>query len=233
MSIEDICPERTYEGIVEELIAMLQRAGVVLDLSASMPWDAFLRLSDLVHKTYEVPSTTLTPIMRRLLFALSLAARPSNVVGIGTYVGYAFTWLLRHREDPEASPFVETATGIDVDARVNTIARRNCAVLAHGDRLRFVDSDAVVAIERSDMAIDLLYLDLDDRVLGKSGYRRVLEVAHPHLTAHAIILAHDPCVKKFEQDFETYHSYVRDSGLFSGPWILPVDSCGLSVTVAL
>jgi len=170
--------------------------------------------------------------MRRLLFALGLAARPHNVVGVGTYVGYTFSWLLRDRSDTEAAPFFDAAVGIDVDSQANILARRNCAVLDHGVRLGFMDADGVVAVASLEKPIDLLYLDLDDPPRGKAAYQRVLQAAYPRLQPGALVLAHDPCVKAFEQDFAAYHYYVRESGLFSGPWILPVDVCGLSVAVA-
>lgn len=223
--------ELTYESIVEYILTILRRAGALPPDPVPTPWDAFLRLSDLIHETYEIPSTTFTPIMRRLLFALGFAARPSNIVGVGTYVGYTFSWLLRCRSDPEAAPFFETAMGIDVDAQANALARRNCAILGHGERLTMVDADGVVAVTGSRQPIDLLYLDIDDPLTGKSAYWRVLDAALPHLPWGALVLAHDPCVPNFAQDFAIYHRYIQESGLFFGPWVFPVDACGLSIAV--
>jgi len=57
----------------------------------------------------------------------------------------------------------------------------------------------------------------------------VLESAVPRLRTGALILAHDACVPKFAEQFAAYHNYVRESGFFLGPWVLPVDDCGLSV----
>src|SRR5260370_23434 len=94
--------ELTYEEIVDSVVAMLQRAGVLPGDCVRTPWDSFLRLSNLIHETYKVPSTTFTPIMRRLLFALGLAARPLNVVGVGTYVGCTPSGFLRDRTDAAA-----------------------------------------------------------------------------------------------------------------------------------
>src|SRR3989442_668517 len=114
---------------------MLQRAGVLPADRVPTPWDSFLQLSHRIHETYEVPSTTFTAIMRRVLCALGFAARPRHIVGVGTYVGYTFSWLLRDRSDDLAAPFCASAIGIDIDARVNVLARRNCAAIGHGERL--------------------------------------------------------------------------------------------------
>jgi predicted O-methyltransferase YrrM len=221
--------ELTYEGVVDRILSMLRRAGALSLNDVPTPWDSFLKLSDLIHERYEVPSTTLTPIMRRLLFALGFGARPRTVVGVGTYVGYTFSWLLRDHADNESAPFCETAIGIDVDAAANALARRNCAAIGHGPRLTFLDGDGVTLITKLKEPIDLLYLDLDDPVTGKAGYRQALEAASPFLRPRGLVLAHDACVSKFAPDFVAYHSYVRECGLFSGTWILPVDFCGLSV----
>jgi predicted O-methyltransferase YrrM len=221
----------TYEDIVDYILACLQRTGTLASDVVPSPWDAFLRLSDLVHGTFDVPATTLTPIMRRLLFALGLAVRPRNVVGVGTYVGYTFSWLLRDRSDDETAPFVQIAMGIDIDAQANALARRNCATLGHGEHLTFMDADGVVAVAQFQHPIDLLYLDLDAPHEGKAAYRHVLRAASSRLRSGAFVLAHDPCVAAFEEDFKAYDRYIRDSGLFSDAWVFPVDACGLSVAV--
>ena len=221
----------TYEDIIDGLLDLLRRAGSMPVAVSPTPWESFLRLSDLIHNRYEVPSTTFTPIMRRLLFALGYASQARNIVGVGTYVGYTFSWLLRDRSDREAAPYCEMAVGIDVDSDANALARRNCDLLGHGERLTFMDSDGEAAIANSDWIIDLLYIDLDDPATGKSGYKRVLEAALDHLRPGAVVLAHDPCVPAFRKDFESYNELVSGCEMFRGSWTFPVDACGLAVAV--
>jgi predicted O-methyltransferase YrrM len=220
----------TFEDVVEHALRLLVDAGA-LARAPEVPWASFYRLSALVHDGYEIPSTTITPIMRRLLFAIGVAATPANVVGAGTFVGYSFSWLIRDRADPAAAPFVRQATGIDVDRTAIRLARRNCRRLNHGRRLRFICSDARDAIRRWSDPIDLLYLDVDDPTSRKQGYVEVLQSAIDRLRPGCWVLAHDPCVEKFCADFVGYHAYVRESGRFGGPWVLNVDPCGLSIAV--
>jgi|SRR5687767_554824 len=221
----------TYEDIIDGLLDLFRRADGLPAAVSPTPWESFLRLSDLIHNRYEIPSTSFTPIMRRLLFALGYASQARNIVGVGTYVGYTFSWLLRDRSDPEGAPYCEMAVGIDVDAGVNALARRNCDLLGHGQRLTFIDSDGEIAIANSDWMIDLLYLDLDDPATGKSGYERVLKAALDHLRSGAIVLAHDPCVPAFRKDFDSYNDLVSRCEMFSRSWVLPVDACGLAVAI--
>lgn len=226
--------EWTYEEIVDAIVERFRMADVLPRDRETTPWNAFVRLSDLIHSSYEIPSTTLTPIMRRLLFGLAAAAPSVNIVGVGTYVGYAFSWLLGAHTDPESAGVFqwETATGIDVSEAVNIIARRNCAVLGHGERVRFVEADGVDGVARSAQPIDLLFIDLDNRIRGKAAYSEVLEAALPRLSDGALVLAHDPCVPRFANDFAGFHRLIRESERLAGPWVLPVDGCGLSVAAA-
>lgn len=219
----------TYEAIVDRILVLLGQAGALPNPIGLTPWDAFVRLSDLIHERFVVPSTTFTPIMRRLVFALGLAARPRHVVGVGTYVAYTFGWLLRDRADATCGPHIESAIGFDIDAEANLDARRNCTWLGHGKRVNFVDGDGCVGVATSKRSIDLLYIDLDTPETGKHAYGSVFKAALPHLNPGALILAHDACVERFQQDIEQYHRLVRESGMLLGPWSLPVDRCGLSV----
>ncbi len=224
-------PALTYEKIIERLLQSLHKAEALPTQPGVVPWDAFHRLSDLVHANFDVPSTTFTAIMRRFLFGLGFAVSPRNIVGVGTYVGYTFSWLLRDRAAGDTAPLFETAVGIDVDAAANQLARRNCAVLNHGDSLNFIEGDGPIALAERKLPIDLLYLDLDDPLTGKLKYRDTLESALPLLRSRAVVLAHDACISKFAGDFVVYHDFIRQSGLFLGPWVFPIDSCGLSLAV--
>ena len=219
----------TYEEIVECIVSFLTKVAGLEKSQSSIPWNAFLRLSDLIHSQFGIPFTTFTPIMRRLLFGIGYASHPGTIIGVGTYVGYTFSWLLRTRTDDEAPACFTTALGIDTDKGANGVARQNCEILGHGSRLRYLDAEGSAWIRASNMPIDLLYLDLDDPVTGKSGYESVLEGSLPYLRSGALVIAHDACVKAFDQDFTRYHNAIRNSGRFRGPWVFPVDACGLSV----
>jgi predicted O-methyltransferase YrrM len=221
----------TYEQIVELLIDELYELRCVPARFEGHLWSVFLRLSDLIHDHFTVPSTTVTPIMRRLLFALGVVRAPSTLVGIGTFVGYPFAWLLRNRADLGTSHF-QQALGVDLDTDANALARHNCDSLAHGRLLDFVDGDGCEVLRRCHiLPIDLLYIDLDDPLNGKYAYKEVLSCAAPLLAPRALVVAHDPCVQRFSADFRRFHEYIAASPLFEGPWVLPVDACGLTVAV--
>lgn len=218
----------TQEELIDLTLAALHGAGAVPRAPAA-PWDAFVRLSDRVHAAYRIPSTTFTPAMRRFLFALGWAVGPRTIVGVGTFVGYTFTWLLRDRTDPEAGPFFDLAIGVDVDGDSTRLAVENCTVLHHGDHLRFVAADGVTAVAGMSMAIDLLFLDLDDPVTGKAGYVDVLGAALSRLNPGALVVAHDACVPRFRADFDRFFDFIESTGRFLGPWTLALDASGIAL----
>ena len=215
--------EITYEEIAERLACT-----VLAD--ASLPsgmWDEFLSLSANVHENFEVPSTTVTPMMRRLLFAIGRAARPSSVVGVGTYVGYGFSWLLGERS---ASGTVWTSgLAVDRDQDATALAASNLAHLGHEERLTCLAADGSTALAGYDREIELLFIDVDDPGSGKSLYRDILASALPVLARGAVVVAHDACVARFAGDFEKYHEFMDSTGRFTKAIVLPADECGLSV----
>lgn len=216
--------EDVIEGVVQHV---LDATATPRSLPAGL-WTDFLELSDVVHAHYTIPATTITPIMRRLLYAIGRAAAPQHVVGVGTYVGYAFTWLVG---DATRSVRLERAVGVDVSPVANSLARANCDVLGHGDRLAFVDGDGGDVITACRVPIDLLFLDLDDPETGKADYRRVLAAALPRLEPGSMVLAHDPCVPRFGADFAAYHRFLDECATVQRHWVLPVDQCGLTLAV--
>lgn len=216
----------TYEGIVDRILDLVYGPLGPESGRVATPWDDFLTLSKRIHNHYEIPSTTMTPIMRRLLFGIGWASAAQSVVGVGTFVGYAFSWLIGLRQ-PSGS--LRWSVGFDVDGRANVLARRNTRVLNHGKRLQFVTTDGVGGLATIAAPLDLVYLDLDDPRQGKSAYQEVLCVAARKLRTGGLILAHDPCVPKFRRDFQAYHRCAAELGLFADPIVFPVDTCGLSL----
>jgi len=225
-------PDRpSLEGIAEFAIQILRNSGIVNADAPGPDWDAFAAAQRKIEN-FDVPWTTITSVMRRFLYALSATSKPGLMVGAGTYVGFAFAWLVMGRIQRERPPHVVEAVGLDIDSRATVLARRNAAALDLGTEVRFEQAEAAAWLRASRGPISLLYIDIDAPGSRKSGYVDVLEAARPKLARGALIVAHDACVPLFAADFERFHDLVKnDSGLL-GPQILPLDECGVSVSRA-
>lgn len=219
----------SLEEVADFALHTLKATGI-LDVSAPAPdWAAFVEAQRRIEG-FEVPWTTVTSLMRRFFYALSAAVQPKRIVGAGTYTGFAFAWfVMGQAQGQRSSPLVE-AVGLDIDADATTLAQRNAEALGLGAKVRFEQAEAVTWLRGFGSPISLLYIDIDDAPGSrKGGYVQVLEAARPKLIPGALVVAHDPCVALFAEDFEHFHDVIkRDSGL-RGPQILPLDECGVSV----
>ena len=221
-----------HDEIAEFCLEILLRSQALPRRRFTPDWGAFSRLSRTVHDGFEIPSTTFSPVMRHLLYLLASYRAPRAIVGAGTFVGYTFAWLIRDGEDCPPGQAPREMVGLDIDPDAAAIARRNCSVLNHGDRLEFRVEDAVAYLRRRIEPIDCLYIDVDAPDGRKQIYVDILESALATLGSGALVLAHDPCLEMFAAAFEAYHALVERHPRLRGPWILPADACGLSVAVA-
>jgi predicted O-methyltransferase YrrM len=226
MSANPVPP--SLEDVADFAVAILRTAGII-DPGAPQPdWIAFAQAQRRIE-SFEVPWTTITPLMRRFFYALSAAAQPERMIGAGTYAGFAFAWLVMgHAQGGSLPRFVE-AVGLDIEAEATALARRNAAALDLGARLRFEQAEAATWLRTCSTPISLLYIDIDAPGSRKSGYVEVLRAARRKLIPGALVVAHDACVPLFASDFDRFHEAIKDDSGLVGPQVLQLDECGVSV----
>lgn len=175
---------------------------------------------------FEVPSTTISGLMRRFLFLAAATLAPARLYGAGTYVGFAFAWLCAGRA---CRPGGFEATAVDVDPAATAVAARNVAGLPPAMRPTVRTADALADLEAGDAPIDLLFIDVDSPDGRKALYVDILAAARPRLRPGALVLAHDPLVTLFAEDFARFHAAVEAAPELRGPLVLPLDDCGISL----
>lgn len=220
----------TYEQIIEDLLLQIRHNGGFRLTNQSIDWDEFYRLSEIIHAHFEIPSTTISPFMTRFLFAISHSLCPNKIIGAGTYVGYAFSWLVGRKQEFFANP-INHAVAFDTDKDACEIAIRNLSILGHREKLEIIPQDAVDGIVDNPGIIDLLYIDIDDPFIRKRGYVNVLSAALGKISSGGLVLAHDPCIEVFKEDFDLYHEFINKSNDFVACWVFPVDNCGISIAI--
>lgn len=208
--------------------ALVRHMGPRLGIRNSIRWEEYNRLRAVIEDNYAVPMTACTPIMARFLFAIGDALNAQHIVGLGTYVGYCVSWLIGLQRPDKRLIRAEL---VDIDPDANATARANCAALGYGEELRVIDASAERFIDSMVEPADLLFLDVDDPQLGKHTYTDLLDQMTSKLKEGAIIIAHDPLVPRFKENFERFHNYIKQSESYDGPWVLPIDECGVSIAV--
>jgi predicted O-methyltransferase YrrM len=215
-------------AIVDASFAILASCGIFKEPVPPFEPDLYEAAQGRIEPHFEVPQTTISPLMRRFLFHVARVATPQFIYGAGTYVGFAFAWLISGRQARDGD---FNARGVDCDEAATVIARRNMLQLETTGTLDLRVADALIELESRRDPIDLLFIDVDAVDTRKSMYTDILERAKPHLRPGALVLAHDPLVPAFKNDFQRFFAYIEEQDCFGPNCVLPLDDCGISVTV--
>jgi predicted O-methyltransferase YrrM len=214
---------------VRSILAWLVRAGVAPQ-GSSYDEEAYLELRREAAR-FDIPGTSITPVMERLLYMLSSLRRPRRVIGLGTYCGYALVWAVAASCGPGRVYRAEKVYGIDIDAEVTARARKNLSKLAHTDHIQFLAEDGLAAVERLEGPFDYVYLDAESEELGKSVYWELLQRLYAKIAEGGWVLAHDTTVPPFASQLEGYLAFVRDSANFRDSFSFDIDPFGLELSI--
>ncbi|WP_116125973.1 O-methyltransferase [Lewinella sp. IMCC34183] len=146
-------------------------------LSGPIP-DYLLRLERQTYLKTIAPQMMCGPVQGRLLALLSRLVRPTRVLEIGTFTGYA-TLCLAEGLAPNGR--IETIEG---DPEIAARAARNFAGSPFGDRIDLLRGDAYDLLPTLPGLYDLIFLDGDKR-----GYPRYLPVLVERLRPGGLLIA--------------------------------------------
>lgn len=181
--------------------------------------------SQLVKTNFQVPQTSITKIVSRLLFGVGVNHSPVNMVGAGIYTGHALSWL-------SAFSFLNknksSIYGLDISSEAITCASDNFKRLGMTN-VHCIKENALDWINKFEQPIDLLFIDIDTSEKGKSEYTDLLEIAYPRLSDGALVVAHDVNENKFLKDLQPYIQLTSDKTRFSHNINLDVDAYGLGI----
>jgi len=217
---------------VDTLLARLKSDGVVAE-QADYARDCFAALRRDVKATFEVPDTTISPVMERLLYMLACVRRPRRILGLGVFCGNTLVWSVGPTCGGGKVYDAEWCTGVDIKAEAIALAKKNFANLRHADHVELLAEDGLDTCRRIAPGIDYLYLDADDRTHGKGLYLLMLDAIYPKLADDAWVLAHDTrCPRAgFPAQFEEYLAFVRSPAKFRQSISFDVDEYGLELSI--
>jgi predicted O-methyltransferase YrrM len=228
--MEDEHTRLALDELAAELIAALAGEGFFGGAPGVFDATAYDALRRRVSESFVVPDTAITTIAARVLFAIASSLRPNMTVGVGTYYGNALVWLGGARL-LEADRRDMQLVACDRDPVASDGATDNFRRLGAADVTTCVVEDGEAWLRRGNATIDVLYLDVDDPVERKAAYRRMLDAALARLGPGSLVIAHDRCVAKFASDFDEYMGAIRRSGRFRRSITLPIDSCGMELSL--
>lgn len=141
------------------------------------------------------------PVRGTILDELVTKHRPSNILEVGTLVGYSAIRIGRHLRPGQA------LTCVEVNGDIAKEARKNIEKAGLSDRITVVVGDAKKVLPKLQGSYDMVFLDAaKDEYLG---YLKSVE----HLLHRGSVVAADN-VKSHPKEVEGYLAYVRNSGKF-------------------
>ncbi len=217
---------------VDTVLARLKSDGVVAD-EADYARDCFEALRREVKATFEVPDTTISPVMERLLYMLACVRRPRRIVALGVFCGNTLVWNVGPTCGSGNVFHAECCVGVDIKADAIALAKKNFAKLPNAEHVELLTEDGLDTCRRIAPGIDYLYLDADDKTRGKGLYLLMLNATYPKLADDAWVLAHDTrCPRAgFSEQFKEYLAFVRDPVNFRQSISFDVDEYGLELSI--
>lgn len=218
----------TADEVITTLVQRLAAAGL-LPAGSTFATEAFHELRSRVRARFQVPETSITPVMARLLFAIGDVTVARRILVTGSYCGNTLVWLAG-RALLDGAPPGWLAVGSDVDDEACGIARSNFDRLNGACPIRIDHRDAFDVLD-TEGQWDLLLLDADCPSTRKGIYLPLLSAARPRLAPRAVVLAHDTALPVFADQLAGYLAAVADRRTFAGSAHLAVDDCGLELSV--
>ena len=217
---------------VDTILARLRSDGVVAD-EADYARDCFDALRREVKATFEVPDTTISPVMERLLYMLACVRRPRRILALGICCGNTLVWNVGPTCGSGNVFHAERCLGVDIKTDAITLARKNFAKLSNAEHVELLAEDGLDTCRRIAPGIDYLYLDADDKMHGKGLYLLMLDAIYPKLADDAWVLAHDTrCPRAgLPEQFKEYLTFVRDPANFRQSISFDVDEYGLELSI--
>jgi len=214
----------------DSILELLINKGFV-DKSSNYNRDAFEIYRIMIKDNFEVPWTSVTPVMERLLYLLSSARKPEMIFAAGIYCGNTFAWNVGPGFGKNKTYTFKKAIGIEIDQGAIEIAQTNYSKLKNVEQVELICADALKIADEIDEEIDYLYLDADCEKIGKRIYLEILKALYPKLTKSGWVLAHDITEWCFLDDLREYKDFVRDKSNFSESICFDIDSYGLELSI--
>jgi predicted O-methyltransferase YrrM len=194
-------------------------------------------LRSTVREHFEVPWTSITPPMERMLYAIAAVNQPRNIVAIGIFCGNTLVWNIGAACGPGRCYSAERLVGVEIESKSAVLARVNLERIGVLDAVELLAEDGHNTLARADYPIDLLYLDANGALPGTTGpstkkiYLTLLQRAYDKMPPGSLVIAHDTLPDWFVRSAGEYLDFVRNPAHFRESLSVEPDKVGIEVSV--
>lgn len=224
-------------AIVDGALAFLKARGLV-DLTSDYDRHAYEEYCKLIAATFSNPfhpnpGTTVSGVMKRLIYMLTSVRRPAHLIELGSFWGSTLAWFAGPCVGSRPLYQPQRIIGIDMHVKMTDLARTNFAKLPNAQKVELIGEDARTALEHLSSPFDALYLEAKSS--GEDGhqvfYLPLLQQIYNKLPVGAWVLAHDVRHPAFRSQMAGYLAFVRDKAHFAESICFDIDWCGLELSI--
>jgi len=221
---------------IDKSIAQMRELGVLTG-SGECNHTLFENLRSAVKEHFEVPWTSITPPMERMLYSIAAVNQPRNIVAIGIFCGNTLIWNIGAACGPGGCYSANRLVGVEVENESAVLARTNLERLGVLNSVELLDEDGHETLDKADYPIDLLYLDANGPLPGTTGpstkmiYLTLLQRAYDKMPPGSLVVAHDTLPEWFVRNAGEYLDFVRNPAHFRESVSVEPDKVGIEVSV--
>jgi predicted O-methyltransferase YrrM len=220
------------EEVVDSALKWLKNKNLI-DGNSSYDKVKFEKLRKEIKTKFDVPATAVTPAMERILYALSTIKKPQSFIAIGIYCGNTLVWSAGSSCGKGKVYDSGKIYGIDINKKSIKLAKDNFSKLKNTKHIKLIAEDGLKFIDQTNETFDYIYLDADNKEVGKSLYFDLLKKLYPKIRKGGWLLAHDTNCPwfNFHEQLEDYFKFVRDKKNFQESVSFNVDLYGLELSI--
>jgi len=219
----------TEELVVDSALAWLAKRGYI---SPESGYDkiAFDKFRTLIKAQFTGRWTSVTPLMERLIYALTAVRQPQNLIELGPFWGNTLAWFAGPAFGPYNSYAPKRIIGIEIDREMVELAKINFSKIPNSTGVELIEGDAREVLKELPAPFDFLYIEAkSDDVPGM--YLKLIKEIYDKLPKGAWVIAHDATCPALREELRDYLAWVRDKSRFSESICFDVDAYGLELSI--
>lgn len=187
---------------IDSILLDLKAQGVIDTIE--YPKLEFESFREKVYSEYihDAQTTYIFPEEERLIYAMSQILKPKSTILLGSYYGYWGIWAMPAIKQVQGKVYL-----IDVNEKVNNLARENLLKFGFSQEAEVITADAIEFPNSDSQFYDFVLLDAEtpedyhiEDHRGKAIYFALAKAISKHLRTNSVMVAHNILLSNVTED---------------------------------